>query len=245
MKEIALVADMHGNWPATLALDADLKRRGIKEIWCLGDAVGKGPSGAQTLDWALENCSVMLRGNWEDGIGRRQFAKNDQYHYKRLGEKRMRMLLEFPLEHHAVVSGKRMRLLHGRPVMEKLLWPFDDEERALPLFQPDFDIVGYADCHRASLRVMEHINGLLFNTGSVGNGLGIPMAQYAIMRFEAGEADLLQAPAAPLDIRFVLLPYDQAQAVRDAMADDELPMREAYIQEITTGRYGRVPPASK
>ena len=29
MTEIALVADLHGNWPATQAVEQDIKRRGI------------------------------------------------------------------------------------------------------------------------------------------------------------------------------------------------------------------------
>ena len=67
MKQIALVADMHGNWPATQALAEDLKRRGIREIYCLGDMIGKGPSSKETMQWTLENCQVILQGNWEEG----------------------------------------------------------------------------------------------------------------------------------------------------------------------------------
>ena len=36
MTEIALVADLHGNWPATEAVDRDIRQRGIRRIWCLG-----------------------------------------------------------------------------------------------------------------------------------------------------------------------------------------------------------------
>ena len=44
MTEIALVADLHGNWPAVQAVERDIRARGIQKIWCLGDLVGKGPS---------------------------------------------------------------------------------------------------------------------------------------------------------------------------------------------------------
>ena len=63
MRRIALVADLHGNLPATMALDADLKRRNLTEIWCLGDIVGKGPNSAETFDWAMNNCQLILSGN--------------------------------------------------------------------------------------------------------------------------------------------------------------------------------------
>ena len=68
MTEIALVADLHGNLPAVEALDQDLRRRGIENIWCLGDVVGKGPNSPETMDWALARCQVLLRGNWDEGI---------------------------------------------------------------------------------------------------------------------------------------------------------------------------------
>ena len=38
---IALIADLHGNRPATLALDRDLDRMQPDRVLCLGDIVGK------------------------------------------------------------------------------------------------------------------------------------------------------------------------------------------------------------
>ena len=80
---------------------------------------------------------------------------------------------------------------------------------------------------------------LLFSIGSVGNSLGLAMVQYAILQCEMG------ADPAPLDLNFILLPYDQERAARDAENVLGMPMREAYLQEIRTGIYGRKPPLSK
>ena len=133
---IALIADLHGNLPATEAVDADIRRRGVDTIWCLGDLVGKGPSSVETFDWAMANCPVILRGNWDEGIALKQFADNDQYYYAQLGEKRMRQLGELPLEHHAWLSGRHVRLLHGRPIMETLQSTWEPEEALDWLFRP-------------------------------------------------------------------------------------------------------------
>ena len=38
-RAVALVADLHGNWPATRAVADDIRARGIDTIWCLGDVV--------------------------------------------------------------------------------------------------------------------------------------------------------------------------------------------------------------
>ena len=145
MKRIALIADLHGNLPAVEALEQDLKTRSVDEIWCLGDIVGKGPSSPDTFDWAMAHCSLILRGNWDEGVASRTFSRNDQFYYSQLGEKRMRILAELPLEHHAIISGKHLRLLHGRPIMPVLQATHEPEEELTWLFEPDYDIVGYAD----------------------------------------------------------------------------------------------------
>ena len=238
MRRIALVADLHGNLPATMALDRDLNRRGLKEVWCLGDLVGKGPHSAETFDWAMRRCSVILRGNWDEGIAGRYFAKNDRFYYDQLGDKRMQKLGELPLEHHFTLSGKRIRLLHGRPIMKELQSTRDTSDNLRWLFRPDFDAVGYADVHRPGYRSLA-FPGLLFNIGSVGNSLGLPSVQYAILQGEDGHSP------APFDITFVTLPYDNEQAVRDAENVPDLPAQESYIKEILTGKYGRKLPSTK
>ena len=234
MAEIALVADLHGNLPATEAVDRDIRARGITRIWCLGDVVGKGPSSPETFDWAVSRCEFILQGNWDEGIGRKLFPK-DQFYYDQLGEKRMRALLEWPLEHHCVISGRSLRLFHGRPIMALPYYVHEPAETLEGFFLPDFDVVGYADVHRQGLRLLG-TKGILFNTGSVGNGFGVAMAQYAILRGETGNQD-----AAPFDINLVTVPYDREQAVRDVRAAGQrgLVNADLFEKEILTGVYAR------
>ena len=234
MTEIALVADLHGNLPAVEALDQDLTRRGIKNIWCLGDLVGKGPSSAETMDWAMDRCSVILRGNWDEGIGRKQFPR-DEFYYGQLGDQRLKQLRNLPLEHYCWCSGHHIRLMHGRPLLPRALQVHGDEELFRPFFSPDFDVVGYADVHRQGTRIINDA-GFLFNVGSVGNGLGQPLVQYAIMR-----GDLFSHTLAPFDLSMVTLPYNRTQALRDTDAAEKMGLvnAEAFRQELRTGRYAR------
>lgn len=60
------------------------------------------------------------------------------------------------------------------------------------------------------MRSLRSAPKLLFSIGSVGNSLGLSMVQYAILQCEMG------ADPAPLDLNFILLPYDQERAARDA-----------------------------
>ena len=229
--EIAVIADLHGNLPATQALDADLNSRGIQTIYCLGDIVGKGPSSAETFDWAYQRCQVIVQGNWDYGIGEKLFP-NDQFYYDQLGEERMRKLRELPREFSFTMSGRKIRLIHGRPVMQSLLTPSASAECLLPYFDPDYQVVGYADVHRQGLRMVNN-RGILFNTGAVGNPLGVTMVQYAIIRGDDEDSQ------AALDISFVTLPYDREAAIRDTENAADLPNGKLFSSELKNGVYAR------
>lgn len=118
--QIALIADLHGNRPAVEALEKDLALLRPDQIICLGDIVGKGPSNDFTFDWAMAHCDLILGGNWDYGVGQQAFP-NDLYYWQQLGEERMKTLRELPREHEITLSGRRIRLFHGRPVMENLI----------------------------------------------------------------------------------------------------------------------------
>jgi predicted phosphodiesterase len=231
---IALIADLHGNWPATQTLEHDLARRQVDTVYCLGDIVGKGPSSELTFDWAVAHCDLILGGNWDYGVGYRQFALDNGY-WEQLGEERLAYLRNLPLEKTLTLSGRHIRLFHGRPLMHTLLFAQQDAALLDPLFTDcngfRCDVVGYADTHRQAMRTLNP--GLLFNTGSVGNALGNPMCCYVLL--EGSEHD----PEAPLDIQLVTLPYDRAQAVRDALATTQIRRIESYIREVETGIYAR------
>ena len=232
--QIALFADLHGNWPATQALEKDLIRRKVDKLYCLGDIVGKGPSSDRTFDWALANSDLILGGNWDYGIGYQLFAP-DGFYWAQLGEKRLEILRNLPMEKTLTLSGRHVRLLHGRPLMKELVIAQDDVAAIEPYFTDcngfRSDVVGYADAHRLALRTISP--GIFFNTGSVGNGLGVTMCCYAILEGEPGKAD------APLDIRLITVPYDRQAAMADARAATSVPRVDTFIREVETGRYSR------
>ena len=230
--KIAMVADLHGNLPAVEALDRDLARRGIKHIYCLGDMIGKGPSSADTMDWALSKCEIILQGNWDGGIGFKEFPA-DEFYYNQLGEKRMKILRELPKEHVMTLSGRKTRLIHGRPTMPRPIPIHDGRSELEPYFLPDFEVLGYADVHTQGVRIVNH-RGTLFNTGSVGNAIGSTYVQYCIVEAGGTRED-------PLDITMVSLSYDNARAAEDARLAGEkgLVNWELFIREVMTGHYAR------
>ena len=231
---IAVIADLHGNRPATDALERDLDRNRPDKIYCLGDIVGKGPSSDYTFDWAMARCDLVLGGNWDIFVGYKSFEP-DSFYWEQLGEERLNTLRELPLETTITLSGRRIRLFHGRPTMAHLIHAHDPKEEILPLFTDingdACDVAGYADAHRQALRSVS--DRVLFNCGSVGNALGRPACCYAML--EGGEDD----PAAPFTIQMIQIPYNRDQAIRDAEAAPQVNRIDSYINEVKTGRYSR------
>lgn len=230
---IAFVADLHGNYPATLAMEKALAQQQVNEIWFLGDAVGKGPESRLTCDWVRANCTRFVGGNWDYGIGGKEYAA-DQYYWDQLGPERMAWLAGLPREMEATISGIRFRLFHGRPVTP-LMQVQDDKEKLMSAFETEAGTFGgviFADSHRPFIRTLN--TGYMINTGSVGNSLGVPNAHALLMD---GALDCTERGV--LNMSILAVPYDQQAAVAAAMADDEQPFRDAYITEITTGIYSR------
>lgn len=222
---IALLADLHGNWPATQAVEKDLERRGVTTLYCLGDLVGKGPESHKTCDWARQNCQVIIGGNWDAGISAKHFP-NDHFYWDQLGPERMAFLAQLPREHLFTFGGLKFRLIHGRPVFPHLLFPHSDAECFKPYLE-GVDVFGYGDSHRPAFRTLN--GGYLLNCGSVGNSLGVNKAHYMLLTEHPGG----------VDFTCVSLNYDNALAARIAQNTPDLPDRDAYIREVTTGVYSR------
>ncbi len=233
MKKIAMIGDLHGNYPATLTMEKALLACGAEEIWFLGDAVGKGPQSRETCDWVRANCTRFVGGNWDYGIGGKHFAADD-YFWNQLGEERMEWLNTLPMEMDEWISGTHFRLFHGRPVTE-----FMNVQTAGDVLTASFSANGqryggviFADSHRPFLRTLEA--GYIANTGSVGNSTGVPKAHALLVEGEFG-----QKTQGMLLMSVLSVPYDNEAAADAARRDAALPHREAYIREVLTGVYSR------
>lgn len=60
---VAMISDIHANLDALTVVLADIERRGIKRIICLGDIIGYGPNPCECLDLVMERCEWALMGN--------------------------------------------------------------------------------------------------------------------------------------------------------------------------------------
>ena len=231
--KIAFIGDLHGNFIATQALEAELRRHQPDEIWFLGDAVGKGPQNAETCDWVRANCTLCVGGNWDYGIGGKEFAE-DGYFWAQLGPERMEWLRTLPPERDVWISGVHFRLFHGRPVTP-LISVQADKEVFAQAFRANGEVytgIIFADSHRPFVRSLN--DGYALNTGSVGNSMGVPRAHALIIDGELGSQT-----DASMTMTILSVPYDNEAAAELARQDVNLPHRESFITEVLTGVYSR------
>jgi predicted phosphodiesterase len=59
----AVISDIHSNLEALTAVLADIEKRGIRTIYCLGDVIGYGPDPGECLDLIIEKTKWCVLGN--------------------------------------------------------------------------------------------------------------------------------------------------------------------------------------
>ncbi|MHC4361648.1 MAG: metallophosphoesterase family protein [Planctomycetota bacterium] len=64
----AIISDVHSNLEALTTVLADIERRGIKTIYCLGDVVGYGPNPKECLDLIIERTKWCVLGNHDYAV---------------------------------------------------------------------------------------------------------------------------------------------------------------------------------
>jgi len=237
---IAVLSDVHGNLHALEAVLADIRNRGIETIYCLGDLAGKGPRGAEVVDLLREVCTGIVRGNWDDGLADPQDNPDIQWYQRQLGEARQAYLKQLPNTIDFTLSGNRVRLFHASHISEhhRVHQRSPESERAQMFTNTDFTgyelaeptIVGYGDIHDAHVTTMLDDPKTLFNAGSAGNPLDVPLATYVILHGH------LESDKRGFSIEIARLDYDIEGAIADAKAMG-MPQLEPYAIELRTGLY--------
>jgi len=71
-RPVGSVSDLHAHAAALLAVQRDMRKRKIREVWCLGDLVGYGPhvSAVMTVILRNQNRWTHVAGNHDDYIVR-------------------------------------------------------------------------------------------------------------------------------------------------------------------------------
>lgn len=244
--KIAIISDVHGNVPALEVVLEDIRQRGIERIFNLGDLVGKGGTSDRAIDICREVCEVTVLGNWDDDIVRHREEGGVWWSFVRrqIGEDRLAYLASLPYSYDFWLSGMPVRLYHASakglkhrvyarsPYEEHVAMFENTENTGLDGHVPQ--VVGYGDIHDAFTLTLFPGHKTLFNAGSVGNPLDIPLATYVILN---GKMDSRKRGSFSLET--IRLEYDVEGAIRDAI-DANAPEIEELALELRTGVYRAV-----
>ena len=231
----AIIADIHANLAALVAVLVDIERQGdVDELWCLGDVVGYGPDPHECIALLNKTNHVCVAGNHDlaaiEKLDTSEFnpdaALACRWTAKKLTAEDRRYLSNLPL----IINKGDFTLVHGsprEPVWEYLL-SISSAEENFNHFKTKFCLIGHSHVplmfkkgkKEASFSQFSTDSALelgrerlILNPGAVGQPRDSdPRASYAIYD---SETEL---------VRLFRVPYD-INATQARMVKCNLPMR--------------------
>jgi len=236
--KVCLIADVHANLPALLAvLEHAKKQSALERILNLGDFLGYGafPDEVVRLLHSLNAVSVI--GNYDRKVLSKKMRHNGwkkvktpdkrlafRWAYEQLSKKSRRLLKTLPEPHTLTIEGVEMMLTHGSPALiDEHLSPLTPKKRMTELAKlAGTDVVLCAHSHQSFVRKVGDV--LFINPGSVGRpDDGDPRASYATLEINNGK----------LKARLYRVDYEvekEARAIRLAA------LPEAFAQMCLLGK---------
>ncbi len=259
---IAIISDIHGNLEALKTCLADIQKRKIDKIFCLGDIVEKGCHAEECVKLVRKSCAVVVQGNCDVDVDASVYkvSKHNipvELMHKRanwlnslLSEESKEYLLNLPFCYEFYMSGSLIRMFHAHPEKKTgVIINEDTYETKYRMFEPSentvskevADIVIYGHLHAPFMNKM--YNKTLINVGSVGNS-------FNVVRDDEKDSDVLETTAihylilegeygakeygGSFSFEFVRVPYDIDKELEDLEQNIE---PEDYRKELKEGRY--------
>jgi putative phosphoesterase len=179
VKRVALISDIHGIAVALEAVVADIARRHVDEIVCLGDVAAGGPQPREALERLRTLGCGVVRGNADDWLLGELPAEADE------DGRRLRAIVEWargqlrdadvaylesflPTIELCLAESRRMLCFHGSPQAnsDRLLATTPEEELARLFAGAAAEVLAGGHTHLQLARRLG--GGLLVNPGSVG-----------------------------------------------------------------------------
>ena len=261
MEKIAIISDVHGNITALNTVLADIKQRGIKRIFSLGDNVIKCTHPDLVIDKLRESCEVILLGNADYVVS--QDTENAKHFWsrKKIGEERAAFLRSLPIFYEFYMSGYFIRLFHACPYnLDDIYNPmFSNTKNGISSYKKEIyspaemfknteflgkgpgdkepDIVGFGHIHTPF--VVRFGNKTLFNPGSVGlsvemmnSDLSDPSNKFSTLAsYIIIEGNYGNQDLSPISFNLVRLPYNVQKEIED-VENSDMSNKEMVIKSL-------------
>ncbi len=243
---ILLISDIHGNYPALIAVASHFNDVRFDQIINCGDSTVYAPFPNETLDWLRrEKNTISILGNTDKKVIKllkgKSFKKPGKTEKRimyettaqALNQENKEFLLNLPKKSSYLIKHKnqgkkptqtQIGVFHGSPAAHhEFLFASTRQERFLELTQlTDADIVVTGHSHTPYHKLINSVH--FINPGSVGRMFdGSPDASCAV----------LKVSAAHITVQHYRISYDVA-AVTDSITQNKLP--EIYSRMYRQGR---------
>ena len=199
---IAVIGDIHANFPALRAVLDDIAAIGCDATWCVGDLVGRGPHPNEVVEELRRLQIPTVQGNWDEAVGMEREQSGSLW-ASPADEERGRTSLDWTVhvmeqDHRAwlrqlpatlrtTIEGRSILLFHGTPLKRnEYLWT-DRPSRAFARIASDEgdDLFCYGHTHETNHKLVGQAHFVA--CGSVGCGAHA-RARYAVVYL--GQPDL-------------------------------------------------------
>lgn len=226
--KVAIVSDIHANWPALKAVMEDIKEQGVKKILCLGDLAMAGPQPRMVIDFIRNQSDwIVIQGNTDKLIAdfspeimedmKSKFpvmahALADDVYF--LEDDKIEYLRNLPIQKKLEISGVKVLMVHGSPRKnnENIFpdMPLDKIEEIVKDADADLILCGHT---HIPCGYQTQSKKTIVNVGSVGRPMTQePKACYAIIDFRDGSFSV--------EHRFVDYDRETAAAIMKARGFD-------------------------
>ena len=244
---IALISDIHANYPALEACFKSIKEQNPDAIYCLGDLVGYNIWANEVINEIRRRGIATIAGNYDQGIGLMSDDCGCAYkeeHEKEMGKvsisytnsivnpeerKYLRTLpahirLEFQLNNHKL----NLLLVHGSPrkINEYLFEDRDEKSMMRIMEEADADVMCFGHTHKPYHRILPSGPGEnpnfshAINIGSIGKPKdGNPMGCYVILTLNS-DSNIYKKES--VQVEFIRFDYDVEKAAK-AVEESHLP----------------------
>jgi len=244
-QQILLISDIHGNYPALVAVASHFHSVNFDQIINCGDSTVYAPFPNETLEWLRGNNTINILGNTDKKVIKllkgKSFKKPGKAEKRimyettaqDLSQENKKFLLNLPKKSSYLIKHKRagkkrtqtkIGIFHGSPAAHhEFLFPSTRQERFFELTQlTDANIVVTGHSHTPYLKKINSVH--FINPGSVGRMFdGSPDASCAVLNISAGQ----------ITVQHYRIPYD-VSAVTDRIRQVKLP--EIYSHMYQQGR---------
>lgn len=203
--KIALISDVHGNYPALLAALESKEFREANEAYCLGDLVGYYPYPDECVKRVAREKIPCVMGNHDYGLVVNKPCRDNKVGVKSLeltrklvSRETTAFLAKLPKKLVVKIGGRKLFLVHGSP--ENLLDGYVNPEDEVEV-PNGFDILAMGHTHKPFFRKKR--GKLVVNPGSVGQP-----------RDARGGACFAIIDLDGLKVKFYRVPYDVSSIIK-------------------------------